>query len=357
MIRGAGPWGTGPYRLVEGFSTPEKRSDLVVLEANPNYWDRSRFPRLKRIVFDNTLSQKEAVELVRSGEGRVDLVTELSPLETLQVAQSPFAQVVKNRGGLRTVFGQFNSRKAQSPWSDLRLRQAANHAIDRADLIRYGTKGNGTIVPAMLATRAFGYDPKLSPYPFDPARARALLREAGYPNGLPLTLLAPENLDVQATVIGKMLEQAGFKVEREVLAPNAFNRKITLSLLDQPAEQQSWDIALYQQSDPANFPLLNVYHQQLVGGPYDWGGEKPELRRLYEQVTRTVDPAKQREHFQQMERHTHEQAYALFLYNPTLLYAANKAVEFVPYASTFLMLHETSVTDQHWSVGKGNSKK
>ncbi len=51
MIRGAGPWGTGPYRLVAGFSMPEKRSDLVILEANPNYWDKSRLPRLKRIVW------------------------------------------------------------------------------------------------------------------------------------------------------------------------------------------------------------------------------------------------------------------------------------------------------------------
>ncbi len=154
-----------------------------------------------------------------------------------------------------------------------------------------------------------------------------------------------------------MLEQAGFKIEREVLSPNAFSRKSTLSLLDQPAEQQSWDIALYQESDPGNFPLLNVYHQQLVGGPYDWGREKPELRGLYDQVVRTANPAKQRELLQQMERLSHNDAYALFLYSPTLLYAANKAVEFVAYASTFLMLHETGVTDHHWSVRDGPKQK
>ena len=43
--RRAGPWGTGPYQLVEGFSLPGKRSDRVVLEANPDYWDRTRMPR------------------------------------------------------------------------------------------------------------------------------------------------------------------------------------------------------------------------------------------------------------------------------------------------------------------------
>ena len=64
---------------MEGFSLPDKRSDRVVLEANPGYWDPARFPRLQRIIFDNTLSQKEAVELVKTSEGRVDLVTGLSP--------------------------------------------------------------------------------------------------------------------------------------------------------------------------------------------------------------------------------------------------------------------------------------
>ena len=100
---------------MEGFSTPDKRADRVVLEAHTAYWDPTRRPRLQRIVFDNTLGQKEAVERVKTVEGQVDLVSELSPLETLRVAQSPFAQVVKNRGTLMTVFGVFNVRKADSP--------------------------------------------------------------------------------------------------------------------------------------------------------------------------------------------------------------------------------------------------
>ena len=53
-----------------------------------------------------------------------------------------------------------------------------------------------------------------------------------------------------------------------------------------------------------------------------------------------------------MERHTHDQAYFLFLYNPIGLYAVNKAVEFVPHITTLLGLTEVSVTEQHWSVRK-----
>lgn len=90
---------------MEGFSLPNKRADRIVLEANRDYWDPTRVPRLRRILFDNSLDHKEAMELVKTREGRVDLVTGLSPLETLRVAQSPFAQVVKARGSLMSVFG------------------------------------------------------------------------------------------------------------------------------------------------------------------------------------------------------------------------------------------------------------
>ena len=309
-----------------------------------------------RIVFDNTLSQKDAVELVKSSEGRVDLVTELSPLETLRVAQSPFATVVKSRGSLMTVFGQFNMRKAGGPWRDARLRQAVNYAINRADLIQYGAKGNGVVIPALIPAQEFGHDPSLSAYPFGPAKARDLLREAGYPNGLAITLITPEDLEAQATVVSKMLEQVGLKVEVQILDPGTYNKKTLLSGLDQPAEKQTWDIALTGQLDVQNFPAYNLYHWFALDGPSDWVDEQPELRQLYEQVLRTVDREKQRAIFQQMERHTHDQAYFLFLYNPVQLYAVNTGVQFVPYVAN-LIFAESSVSGQHWSVRKGAEKK
>jgi hypothetical protein len=65
-----------------------------------------------------------------------------------------------------------------------------------------------------------------------------------------------------------------------------------------------------------------------------------------------VDREHQQQVIRQMERHTHDRAYFLFLYNPIQLYAVNKAVDYVPYVHTVLDLGELSVTDQHWSVRK-----
>src|SRR6266852_4650772 len=337
--------------LVEGFSSPNARSDRMVLEANTNYWDPDRFPRLQRIIIDNTLEQHQAVELVKTGEGHVDVVTELRPLDTLRVAESQFAKVVKNRGALMTIFGQFNMLKTGSPWHDVRLRQAANLAINREDLIRYAAKGNGVIIPALLPAQTFGHDPDLKPYLYEPARVRALLREAGYPDGLAISLIAPEDLEVQATVVGKMLEQGGFTVTLEILGPTAFEQKTMLSHLDQPPEHQPWDIALTSMHDHGDFsgPFF-LYHQFALDGFYDWVVEEPELRRLYEEMLGTVEREHQQQVVRQMERHTRDQAYFLFLYNPIQLFAVNTAVEFVPYVITLLRLAETAVTEEHWSV-------
>jgi peptide/nickel transport system substrate-binding protein len=338
---------------VEGVSTPQQRSDRLVLEANLDYWNTARLPRLHRIILDHTLEQKDAVELVKSSEGRVDVVTGLSPLETLRVAQSPFAKVVKARGSLGTVLGFFNMHKPGSPWQDVRLRQAANYAINREDLIRYAAKGNGVITPALIASQGFGYDPTLVPYPFNPDQARHLLREAGYPTGPPVLLLATKDLEVQATVVSKMLELAGFQVELQSLDPAAYSRQTLLSHLEQPPEQYAWDIALTTTLDDTNAPVFNLYHWFALDGPNDWVLEQPALRQLYEQVLRTVDREHQQTLIRQMERHTHDQAYFLFLYNPIQLYAVNKAVEFVPYVTTILNLAETGVTEQHWSARHG----
>jgi ABC-type transport system substrate-binding protein len=69
-----------------------------------------------------------------------------------------------------------------------------------------------------------------------------------------------------------------------------------------------------------------------------------------------VDRERQQALIRQMERHTRDQAYFLFLYNPIQLYAVNKAVTFVPNVTTRLTLTETSVTEQHWSVRQDGIK-
>jgi peptide/nickel transport system substrate-binding protein len=98
-----GPWGTGPYQLVAGESHTDRQTDQIVLEAYLDYWDTTRAPQVRRLVFNHTLPPKEAQERVMTSEGQVDLFVDMRPLDTLRVAQSPFAKVVKERSTLITV--------------------------------------------------------------------------------------------------------------------------------------------------------------------------------------------------------------------------------------------------------------
>jgi mono/diheme cytochrome c family protein len=259
------------------------------------------------------------------------------------------AQVVTQPGTLMTVFGQFNMRQVGSPWHDVRLRQAINLAVDRDELLR-DVHGQGVIVPGLVPLRAFGHDPTLPPYPFDPDKARRLLQEAGHAEGLMITLIAPQALQIQAISISMMLERVGLTVDLQILDDVAFQQQTRRSAVDHAPAQHTWDIAIQSALDFLNFPPLLLYHLFVLDGPYDWVSEQPELRQLYAQVLRVVDRERQQALIQQMERHTHDQAYFLFLYNPAQLYAVNKAVTMLPPVTTLLDLAGTSLTAAHWSA-------
>lgn len=79
------------------------------------------------------------------------------------------------------------------------------------------------VTTTLLTPQRFGYDSDLAPYPFDIDKAQHLLHEAGYRDGLPISLIAPGALEVQATVVSKMLEQIGFTVDLQVLDTATFN--------------------------------------------------------------------------------------------------------------------------------------
>jgi ABC-type transport system substrate-binding protein len=123
---------------------------------------------------------------------------------------------------------RFATQDRHKPPTDEKFTmQAVNYAINREDLIRYATRGNGVVVPTLLPEQAFGYDPDLAPYPFEPGTAQQLLRQAGYPPGRPLILIATEDLEVQATVVSKMLEQVGLTVELQMLDAATYTARPT----------------------------------------------------------------------------------------------------------------------------------
>jgi len=353
----AGPWGTGPFKLVEGNVRLGRASEQVVLEAYGDYWDR-RYPKVKKVIFDNTLigDRKEAMRLCRETEGSVDIVSYIRPLDTLKVAMSKFAKVVKSRD-ITGLGSTFNQRKKDSKWRDIRLRKALNYAINRKELWKYAAKGNAYSLEGFgIPPGAFGHNPNLTPWTYDTTRAKSLLVEAGYPNGFEVKIITPEAWKLETQIIKRMLERIGLKVRFDILTVPEMWRKTYIPYLDKPPEEQEWDFTISSVVDWYGHTGTSLFYSGLLeGSDTRWIEYDAVYEGMWKDMARTLDRAVQEEKIRQMEEYIRNRAYRLNIYSPLMLYAVNKEVNFVPQKTSFLRLKETSVTDNHWSL-RGENK-
>jgi peptide/nickel transport system substrate-binding protein len=167
------PIGLGPYRFIS--HTPGVE---LVMEAFEGYWRKT--PAVKRLVFKSVPEPTTRAAMLKNGE-----------VDVAYMLDTPTAQELKRDPAFRLGFSGaigvhyldfFDQWDAKSPWHDRRVRLAANHAVDRRALSEAETLGasrpTGSMVP-----RTFEFTLPLEPYAYDPAKAKKLLAEAGYPSG------------------------------------------------------------------------------------------------------------------------------------------------------------------------------
>jgi ABC-type transport system substrate-binding protein len=345
-----GPWGTGPFKLAEGGMGPMKISDQIVLEAYDGYWS-PEYPKVKTLIFDNTLlnNREEAMQRCRETEGGVDIVSLIRPLDTLKVAESPFAKVVKSRDYTQ-IHSAINQRKENSKWRDIRLRKALSYALNREELLQYGAKGNAYNLGGHIPPGARGHNPNLVLYNYDTTKAKALLAEAGYPDGFEMTLITPEAQELEAQVMKRMYERIGLKVKLEVFPFPVWMRKVWCPT-EKLALEQDWDVSVCYNNDLyGHSGAAHLVYPFLDESGIRWIEYDPVYEKMWKAMAQTVDEKAQDQKMQEMEQYVYDHAYAVFIYSPLNLYAVNKEVNFVPQKFLSLRLKETSVTDNHWSV-------
>jgi peptide/nickel transport system substrate-binding protein len=175
------PIGLGPYKFVS--HTPGIE---LVMEANESYWRKT--PHVKRLVFKSVPEATTRAAMLKRGE--VDIAYLLDPPQALELKRDPALKVVFSGGIGITAMDFLDMWDPKSPWSDRRVRLAANYAIDRRALSEAETLGaskpTGSIIP-----RTFEFALPIEPYPYDPVKAKQLLTEAGYPNGFDAGELHP----------------------------------------------------------------------------------------------------------------------------------------------------------------------
>ena len=211
------PVGAGPYRFVS--FTPGVE---LVLDAYEAYWRKS--PSVKRLVFK--VAPDEATRLAMLKRGEADIA---------YVLRGPAAEEVRRTPGLTLRPIQFYGEQwalfteqwdPKSPWADRRVRLAFNHAMDRQTINQSITLGfsklTGSIVP-----RDFDFAWPVPPYAYDIGKAKQLLAEAGYPQGLEAGELAADaNFAEQAEAVANSVGAAGIRTRVRAIERAAFFTQI-----------------------------------------------------------------------------------------------------------------------------------
>src|SRR6266446_6256722 len=175
------PVGTGPYKLVRW-----NRKQEHLLVRNDDYWGPKPYYKYVRV----RIIPEQATQIAELLSGGVDVIKAVPPDQMDVINKSGQARTATAQI-LRTAMLQLDQagRGGPNPFTDRRVRQAVNLAIDMDAIIKHVLNGLGDRTATTINPMAFGYDPSLKAYKQDVAAAKKLLAEAGYPNGLEVGFL------------------------------------------------------------------------------------------------------------------------------------------------------------------------
>jgi peptide/nickel transport system substrate-binding protein len=209
------PIGTGPYKFVKW-----SKDEEIVLEAFPGHWRGA--PHIKTVVFKPI--PDDAVRVAALQNGEIDVAVNIPPHLANIIEKHPKI-FLSSAPSIRTIqlmiythqMGQ--DHKPTGPYNgptvDKRVRQALAYALDVDEIIKGVLDGKAVRVATMLPSMHFGYDPSLKPIKQDLAKSKKLLADAGFPNGVEITLNAPQGRYVRdkevAEAAAGQLNKAGIK--------------------------------------------------------------------------------------------------------------------------------------------------
>ncbi|MCW2586567.1 MAG: transporter substrate-binding protein [Frankiales bacterium] len=212
------PIGTGPYMM----ASPWQRGQQITLKPNPDYWGTK--PSIESVVIRFIPEAGSRASGVKTGE--VDLAAVMPAEQTGGLPQ------VLSREGLE--FPMMRLKNYEGPLKDARVRQALNYAVDKEAIAKNLYSGYASVAKCQtLSTAHFGYDASLEAYPYDPAKAKALLAEAGY-KGEAVTLLGPtgrwlKDAEFNEAVMG-YLQAVGIKIKADIRPFSSYLNSLTLPI-------------------------------------------------------------------------------------------------------------------------------
>ena len=186
--------GTGPFKFLEWI-----KDDHISVVRNDDYWGDKAY--LDKVTI-RPVTEPEA-RLIALQSGDVQLAIRLNP-EQLARVQGEAALAADQVTTIRHLF--MGMAVMKKPFSDLRVRQALNHAIDKESIVKNLYLGTAEVLGGPVPQGGDGYAP-MPGFPYDVAKAKALLTQAGYPNGFSATLVGPKGTYVKDFELQQAVQQ------------------------------------------------------------------------------------------------------------------------------------------------------
>jgi peptide/nickel transport system substrate-binding protein len=299
------PIGTGPFRFEEWV-----RGDRIVLARNADYHVKG-LPRLDRVTF-RFISDPNAVQAaLKAGDVDVSLFG-LGPEHVQDLQKDARFQVIVGDTTNDVILAMNNSRK---PYTDARVRRAVTHGINKPDVLKGAMFGMGKVLGANVDPLNPYYVDMSTAVPHDPAAAKKLLAEAGYPNGFDTVL--------------KVAPQYYYTVRSgEVIAENL--KKIGVNVKLEQIEWGQWLSRVFREAD---FDLTIIGHAEAwdiknyANPKYYFRYDSAKFQELFKKSEVTIDDKARRELFVQMQKLMAEEAPVVWLYMHPRLAVARKGLQ------------------------------
>jgi peptide/nickel transport system substrate-binding protein len=287
--------GTGPFVLAEYAS-----GSHVTLDRNPHYWG----PRLPwdRVVL--TIVANTGGRLAALLAGDLDLIEAVPAENEDRIKASNDLHLIRGISS-RLVYFAFDDQRDQAtfitdnngnklpanPLKDQRVRHALSMAINRQAIVDRVMEGNAVIASQFLPKGGFGTSPALEPEKYDPVRAKALLAEAGYPQGFRMTLHGPNDRYINdgkiVQAVAQMLTRVGIQTQAELMPWSTYagrSDKAEFSMF-----LNAWGVNTGETSNPMAAIIATYDREAGLGVANSGRYSNPKVDALLKQALRTMD--------------------------------------------------------------------
>ncbi|MBU6189684.1 MAG: ABC transporter substrate-binding protein [Betaproteobacteria bacterium] len=310
------PIGTGPFRFVS-----RSINERIEMQANEQHW--GWVPKVRTLVLRTV--PEDAVRLGMLQTGEADIVAEMPPPLLDRISAIRGVKTLSHPSGeIYWLVLNIKDGAKDSPLLNREVRIALNHAIDRQAIIKNVLRDQAEQIPGVLAPSVSVVDPNFKPYAYDPARARKILADAGYPNGFKIDMygsVGRYTLDRDINLaLANQLKAVGVEVNL-----NLWDSAKWVSDLPKkyyPMSYQAFGNTIF---DPEGLMIFGVHSKAF------WSFYRNEnVDKLIDESLSITDQKARDAHFQKIDRAMHDDASHIFLWENKILFGIRDRVTWQP---------------------------